>query len=339
MSNEQSDEHSQELEKATQEQASAAALCPNCHAPLYGQWCYYCGQSQKPIDRFFFSLVAEAFEDVFSWDSRAGRTLGNLLVRPGFLTREYFAGRRARYLPPLRLYIIASVLFFFILSLQTIVDGGRTALVARDEGIAIEINGDGDDKEQVNTNGDKQATDPTQNAELEKTIQGLEQIEIGWLSEKSNRALQERLKTQAVKFTKILKEDPGEILDILLDVAPPVLFVLLPLFALLLKVVYITSGRYYTEHLILAVHNHTFLFTILIIDTPIIAYENSVPLLGYLQTVIQIWILVYMYLSLKFVYRQGYFVTFMKYIVLGTSYLILASLGLAIALVLGILTL
>ncbi|MBD3647699.1 MAG: DUF3667 domain-containing protein, partial [Pseudomonadales bacterium] len=99
------------------------ATCPNCGARIEGPWCYQCGQNQKGINRFFLSLLNEAFDDVFSLNSRTVRTFGNLLFRPGFLTTEYYAGRRARYLPPVRLYLITSVVFFFYLSLQnTITD-------------------------------------------------------------------------------------------------------------------------------------------------------------------------------------------------------------------------
>lgn len=337
MNNDQHCDNAAESGNHIEEQPTPAEYCPNCHASLYGQWCYKCGQSQKPIDRFFFSLVAEAFEDIFSWDSRAARTLGNLLFRPGFLTREYFAGRRARYVPPLRLYIIASVLFFFVLSLQTVIDGNGTTVVAKDGSIYIDIEGDkgiGDIADDS-----RQDTESIQSARMEKILQSLNTFEIGWLSHESNLALRERLKIQAVKFEQVLREDPGEIGEIFLDVAPPVLFVLLPLFALLLKLFYITSGRYYTEHLILAVHNHSFLFIILIIDTPIVVFEDSVAVLGYLQTTIQIWIIIYMYLSLKFVYGQGYFITFIKYVVLGASYSVMAVVGLAVTFLLGILTL
>jgi hypothetical protein len=91
-------------------------LCPNCKTPLHGQFCSECGQNQKGIDRFLLTLVNEAFEDLFRWNSRAWRTLFGLMFKPGFLSKEYFKGRRARYVQPIRLYFITSIVFFVVLS-------------------------------------------------------------------------------------------------------------------------------------------------------------------------------------------------------------------------------
>jgi len=98
--------------------AKEVSLCPNCGTSLKGQFCHQCGQNQKGFDRFFLSLVSEAFEDLISHDSRAIRTLFALLLRPGFLTLQYFKGRRAHYVQPLRLYFITSLVCFFAISLQ-----------------------------------------------------------------------------------------------------------------------------------------------------------------------------------------------------------------------------
>jgi hypothetical protein len=98
-------------------ESESGDLCPNCGHPLKGPFCFDCGQRQRNIRRLFLSLVSEAFEDLFSLNSRTSRTLGNLMVRPGFLTNEYSAGRRARYIPPLRLYLISIFLFVLFLSL------------------------------------------------------------------------------------------------------------------------------------------------------------------------------------------------------------------------------
>ncbi|MGE0438784.1 MAG: DUF3667 domain-containing protein, partial [Steroidobacteraceae bacterium] len=92
------------------------ARCLNCGAALGGPYCAACGQRD---DRHLHSLphfIGEAFEGLTHADSRLWRTLWPLLVRPGFLTREFFAGRRQRYLPPFRLYIVVSLLFFLVVA-------------------------------------------------------------------------------------------------------------------------------------------------------------------------------------------------------------------------------
>ena len=93
--------------------------CGNCGAPLSGPYCSQCGQRHEPAMHSFWHFMQEAFEDFTHADSRLWRTLGALLFRPGFLTREFLEGRRARYLPPVRLYLVLSVAFFVIAGILT----------------------------------------------------------------------------------------------------------------------------------------------------------------------------------------------------------------------------
>lgn len=88
------------------------ACCRNCEATLAGRWCHACGQDSRDPLRDFGALTGEFLDNVFGWDSRLGRTLRLLFGAPGALTTEFVAGRRARYLGPLRLYLIASFAFF-----------------------------------------------------------------------------------------------------------------------------------------------------------------------------------------------------------------------------------
>src|SRR5262245_16324656 len=97
--------------------APTAPTCENCGAPLAGEFCSSCGQRHEPHVHTLGHFASEAFESVTHADSRLWRTLGYLLVRPGFLTREFFSGRRARYLPPFRLYLVISLLFFVVAGL------------------------------------------------------------------------------------------------------------------------------------------------------------------------------------------------------------------------------
>ena len=69
----------------------------------------------KKIENFTFTeLVKDFFDNIFSLDSRLFQTLKFLIIRPGFLTNEYWSGKRITYLPPFRLYLLASILFFLI---------------------------------------------------------------------------------------------------------------------------------------------------------------------------------------------------------------------------------
>ncbi|MFO1410828.1 MAG: DUF3667 domain-containing protein, partial [Steroidobacteraceae bacterium] len=89
-----------------------AAWCGNCGAHLQGPYCAQCGQHAHASARGFGALLHDGWHTLTHLDGRFWKTLWALLRRPGFLTIEYFAGRRQRYLPPVRLYLVLSVLFF-----------------------------------------------------------------------------------------------------------------------------------------------------------------------------------------------------------------------------------
>jgi len=89
--------------------------CDNCHAQVSGLYCGTCGQSVESTLKYFWTVILHLLDDILSFDSRASRTLFPLLFRPGFLTNEYIKGRRVHYVPPLRLYLFISIVFFISL--------------------------------------------------------------------------------------------------------------------------------------------------------------------------------------------------------------------------------
>lgn len=90
--------------------------CLNCGSVLPGQFCPDCGQKDQPIQQPAHVFIAESVSEYFGLDGRLWRSIGALLFRPGVLTLAYLEGRRTHYLRPLRLYLSATVLFFFLLS-------------------------------------------------------------------------------------------------------------------------------------------------------------------------------------------------------------------------------
>lgn len=306
-------------------------LCPNCHTELRGLFCGGCGQSQRRTDRFLFTLVAESFEDVFSFDSRTAKTLFRLLFKPGALTKEYFRGRRARYVQPLRLYFISSIAFFFLLSLQTVINSSEIDLVNNNETVEAQRTEIIEEKPDELTAEDKE--------EIKNGIDELSSILYPFfLPEKGKINFSKKMKSQFEKTYNMAKESPQDFFGIFLDLAPPVIFVLLPLFAFLLKIVYINTGRYYTEHLILAVHNHCFIYISLFISG-LLKFLPSHIITETLKAIVLIWIPVYLFLSLKNTYGEGWLSTIIKYIVLGVSYSIMFGIVSFFALIIGILTL
>ena len=97
-------------------QASSLTHCENCGALLQGSWCGQCGQPAIDYRRSFRHVIVDVLDSFLSWDSKILATLVHLLTRPWKLTNEFLAGHRVRYLNPLRLYLLVSVLFFFVVN-------------------------------------------------------------------------------------------------------------------------------------------------------------------------------------------------------------------------------
>ena len=93
--------------------------CANCATPLVGEYCHECGQSMHSVLKPMHHMVEETVETVLHIDSRIVHTLPPLFLKPGFLTLEYFAGRRVRYIAPFRLMFVLCLLCFFVLHLAT----------------------------------------------------------------------------------------------------------------------------------------------------------------------------------------------------------------------------
>lgn len=96
------------------DQTGDTPTCLNCGADLVGQYCGQCGQRATARLISLWELLRDAFGDLFELDSRLWRTLVPILVRPGVLTRDYLQGRRARYMPPFRMYLVLSLIFFVV---------------------------------------------------------------------------------------------------------------------------------------------------------------------------------------------------------------------------------
>lgn len=112
-------------------------FCKNCDTPLEARYCPQCGQRNIELDRPLLELLGEALRETLDVDGRVARTLWTLIRRPGVLTSEFLAGRRRRYSPPFRLYLIISLLFFVL----TAWVAGQGILL--DEGQTLEVDAPG----------------------------------------------------------------------------------------------------------------------------------------------------------------------------------------------------
>ena len=266
--------------------APAAHPCGNCGAALSGRYCSSCGQRTDTAAHTVGHFLREAIEAFTHADSRLWSTLRTLLRCPGFLTREYFAGRRARYLPPLRLYLIMSVLFFVLNALLSAGPSQHPAVMF-----------------------DK--SDSIQDCEHLKA-------DLRW----GGPHFLPRLKAAC----KSMQADNGRAFsENLVNNLGRALFVFLPLMAALMKLLYWRPRRYYLEHLVLLIHNHACVFALLSVFMLATHWLPSggwtVPFVLAL-----IWYLPrYLYRSMKVVYGQPGWLTFSKFTVLAFAYLLCGS--------------
>ena len=95
-------------------------LCSNCQTPLSGGFCTKCGQKNTSLSRPIWYLVSDLTEDIISKDSKLFRTIGQIIFWPGSLTRDFMDGKRARFIPPVRLYLLCTVAFFLTLAVADV---------------------------------------------------------------------------------------------------------------------------------------------------------------------------------------------------------------------------
>src|SRR6266581_4114139 len=99
--------------RRNKERPRALTRCENCGAPLTGHYCAQCGQAAVDYRRSFRHVIADVLESFLNWDSKFFATIALLIFKPWRLTNEFLAGKRVCYVNPLRLYLLASILFFF----------------------------------------------------------------------------------------------------------------------------------------------------------------------------------------------------------------------------------
>jgi hypothetical protein len=364
----------------------APARCENCATALHGQFCHACGQSIHNPIRHFGHAVEEFFEAFWHLDGRVFRTLRDLWF-PGRVAINYLTGHRARYIAPLRLFVILSVLTFFIGAVSVHIDdnpinitgieeigaagtveeverirdemvaeieraraeAGNTpgvdpALIAAEARIrgaaanrVVELTGrpatEGDASGgpvpsargpqglQINLFGHKGVWDAQTNP-----------LVVAWWPDFANDWLNRRvgnLEKNVQSFNSAAAADTW--IQGIMSAAPSALFLLVPVFALLLKIAYLFTRRVYLEHLVVALYSHIFLLLMLTLAFVLSALDNwlgtgaagIVFKLGLFAIVL--WMPVYLLLMQKRVYGQAWWLTLIKYLVIGNIYFMMLA--------------
>ena len=261
--------------------------CLNCGTHLRGQYCGNCGQRGRSRLISLWELVRDAFGDLFELDSRLWKTLVPLLAKPGMLTHDYLQGRRARYMPPFRMYLVLSLLFFLVAFFNPRETFGvfyepevrrrspgshrrrRTARRTRARRTRYLPR-----RRKYWTNSPPRASSVKTSPRVAVSISNwartaaasaeceMEDFSVDgpdWLTRSLTRE-------RAQLICKQIKQDGGRsFLANVLDNIPVALIILLPIMAFVLKALYPLSRRYYVEHLLFFVHFHAFFFLILIL--------------------------------------------------------------------------
>jgi len=308
--------------------------------------------------KFFGELFREVLEDVVGYDSRLRHTIAPLLFNPGKITNDYIRDRRLYYVLPLRLYLITSVLFIVLLKLNT----DTQAIIPIDDkepAVASEVialnaptaKPTQPNEEQASISGAKNTPSQSQSAERvddqnfgihfegdELTFKGKEFQEGG-----AFKAFADEIE----KKWQAWKNDPAPLVKQVYELLPYMMFILLPIFAVILKLFYCFSKRYYVEHLIFLIHNHSFIYVALMLNMGLAGFYETFAQSGALglrvmaeiadglTTLIMIWMFVYIFLSMRRVYRQSWLVTLVKGTLLGSVYFTLISVGFVVTLLIG----
>lgn len=377
----------------TPEPASNAGQdhCGNCGVALLGPHCHACGQPVKGLVRHFSSIIGDALDTVFNFDTRIVRTIGPLFAKPGFITREYFAGRRVRYVSPVRLFFFLAIITFFVAQFATddpTVDLGKgsnaiasattVAEVERQRdaqladlakskqelagtAAAVGIPGIEAGEQEVRETAATRIKqlqeakakgmappEPTED-DLDLRFGGGERWDAEknpidtWLPGFANRWLNDQVARGKHNFGR-LKQDPAAFKNAMLSAVPTTLFVLVPLFALMLKLAYVFKRRLYMEHLLVALHSHAFLCLDLLLLLLVRALAQWLApgdgalatLFGWTEGLLFAWMPIYLLIMQKRVYAQGWPMTLLKYCVLGMVYSVLLGFAVATSAAIGL---
>jgi hypothetical protein len=277
---------------------AAPANCPNCFAETAGNFCHQCSQETTLHPPSAREFLHEFIGHYVALEGKLWKSLWLLLLKPGALTLEYIRGRRVRYVQPLRIYLTFSLIFFAAIKLS---------------GLQIVNNDfDGNAMPQAGQHVPARTSIPSdKNETFQDAARLAERIHHGWGAK-----------------TSAFVAQPGDVMvrqfsKAFFSYAPYAMFALMPVFALLLKLLYLGTGRRYGAHLLFALHANAFAFAALTLQ---IVVPERVPLV---HGLLGIWMVVYLPLAMRRVYGGGWLVTLLRWVVLSMLHAL--CIGLAIA--------
>lgn len=313
-------------------------VCLNCGADLIGFYCHKCGQQNTEPKESAWHLIMHFFSDLFHFDGKFFITMKYLAIKPGYLTEEYVIGRRARYVNPIRMYLFVSAVFFIIftnyLGSKIVDDSVREStpinghapspnttpaqkILYKDSATGISVTKTGGSGFTIQKSGTDSVTDDLTDI---KTVREYDSIQKSLPKAKRDGIIERYFSRNSIAANQYRKAHPGQLkgklINGFLHSLPYMLFVSLPLLALILQLLYVRRKQFfYVGHAIFTVHYFIFYFISFLL---IVAFNNMGFIGSVLSGLMQIGLFIYLYLAMRRFYKQGWLKTFIKFLLFNT---------------------
>lgn len=329
--------------------------CLNCGTPLQDRFCGHCGQDKKEFKRSILQVFFQFFETFTDFDNKLWSSLGPLIYKPGFLTKKFLEGKRKSYLNPIQMYAFFSFLFFFtFFYMPDFVSVDKTPIAQQITKELSQNESEKDDvdstqkkssdsfvlslgKTKINISGDSTKKDGITSAGKSSSLARYDSAQLALPpSERQSKFVNDVTRRFLEIFDKTRNNESAAlaaIIDTFKSNIANLIILLLPVFAGILKVLYIRRKYYYVEHLIFAIHLHCFAFLLLSISTVV---NNLVFLADGFEGYFFFIFILYFYFAVKNMYGQKWGKTFVKFNLLGMAYSLFLFFGFILNLIVSI---
>lgn len=331
--------------------------CLNCGTIVQGHYCQNCGQANVVPKETFWHMVTHFFYDITHFDSNFFHTVHHLVLKPGFLSKEYMIGRRASYLHPIKMYVFSSAIFFLLFfSLFKPEDGIKLNVnIPLEKNERIEYIHSLEKKLQKDTGNIKIkealaiAKDTTKEIMISEMLKGetkegglsftgskyksfseYDSIEKTLAPDKRDGWIMRRLQKKQIEIDEKYRENPDEavkkLAESVLHRLPYMLFVSLPLFAWILKMVYFRRKQfYYADHGVFTIHLYVFTFLLLMVIFGFNKLENLTGwgFLSIVSVILFLGLFFYLYKAMRKFYGQRRGKTVVKFIIVSSLSLLM----------------
>lgn len=305
--------------------------CENCATPLQGPYCHQCGQHDFDFTRSFWHVALEALESVFHFDEKFFQNILSLLFRPGRLSADFNAGKRASQVPPFRLYVFVSFIFFVFSFLHP---DEKAEMHEQTKALPDKVAA----AHQAVTNIAQNSANPATKERLSAAADKLRQLDPKAVTatqapapatETGNKLHISINPKYDTDFDRMLTEkaqhaleNRHETLEAFFHAVPKMLLFCLPLFALYTRVLFRRGGLVYLQHLIVSLHFHTFIFLWSMTGRGWVFLTGlASPLAaGWLDKAVSLWMVVYPLIMLHTLFGESWRRTLGKGLALAIIY-------------------